>query len=209
MTLFECTGISKQFSTQFVLNNFDFSVAAGDKWDIRGASGIGKTTLFKLLLGFIQPESGSIHYKGKALTSKQVWQVRKDVAYVSQDAHIGHGLVNELFIETAGYKNNHSRYQTREQLAMHLDFFELNPGILNKPLEQLSGGEKQRIALINALMLNRTIFFLDEMTSALDGRMKIRTRDLFFTQNDWTVLSISHDLHSTTYQNTQTLTLGK
>jgi putative ABC transport system ATP-binding protein len=74
-----------------------------------------------------------------------------------------------------------------------LNFFELPKEILNKNIEELSGGEKQRVAIINALLLQRKIFFLDEITSALDQKLKRKVLDFFLANSNFTVLYISHD----------------
>jgi putative ABC transport system ATP-binding protein len=78
-------------------------------------------------------------------------------------------------------------------LDNYLDFFEIPVSFLDKNIEELSGGEKQRIAIINALLLERKIFLLDEISSSLDNSLKIKTIDFFLTKPDFTVLYISHD----------------
>jgi putative ABC transport system ATP-binding protein len=72
-------------------------------------------------------------------------------------------------------------------------FFDLPLKILKEDYVNLSGGEKQRIALIVALLLKRDIFLLDEATSSLDRELKLRVIDFFTHRPEWTVLSISHD----------------
>jgi putative ABC transport system ATP-binding protein len=76
-----------------------------------------------------------------------------------------------------------------------LDFLELPEEILQKKLELLSGGEKQRIAIVIALLLQRKIFLLDEITSALDKNLKQKIMDFFLQKHDATVMLISHDIH--------------
>lgn len=74
--MLQFNNIFKRFSEQFVLQDFSFEVKPGDKVNIAGRSGIGKTTLFRLILGFEKPDSGTIMYKGKPLTDKSVWDLR-------------------------------------------------------------------------------------------------------------------------------------
>jgi putative ABC transport system ATP-binding protein len=104
--IFRIENIVKQFSEKFVLKNFSFDVNDGDKINISGRSGIGKTTLFKLLLGFESPDEGKIYFNETELNETEVWNVRKQVAYVSQDMNIGQGKVQSLFDETQNYKSN-------------------------------------------------------------------------------------------------------
>ncbi len=192
--IFRIENITKQFSEKFVLKNFSFEVADGDKINISGRSGIGKTTLFKLLLGFDSPDEGKIYFNDTELNETEVWNVRKHVAYVSQDMNIGHGKVQSLLDETLNYKSNvHQKKEAESEISNLLIFFELQKDILVKNIEELSGGEKQRIAIINALLLQRKIFFLDEITSALDQKLKRKALDFFLTNPNFTVLYISHD----------------
>lgn len=192
--MFELQHITKQFSEKFVLQDFSFKIAQGDKINIAGRSGIGKTTLFRLLLGFEQPDSGTILYENKALNETSVWELRKKVAYVSQDLNIGRGNVQAFFDETLSLKAN-LPYKTNSKadIKQYFALFELSEDLLSKNIEELSGGEKQRIAIINALLLKRTIFFLDEITSALDKVLKTKVLDYFLQNPEFTVLYISHD----------------
>jgi putative ABC transport system ATP-binding protein len=192
--MFEFQHITKQFSEKFVLQDFSFKIAQGDKINIAGRSGIGKTTLFRLLLGFEQPDSGTILYENKALNDTSVWELRKKVAYVSQDLNIGRGNVQAFFDETLSLKANVAhKTHSKEDITQYFTLFELSEDLLSKNIEELSGGEKQRIAIISALLLKRTIFFLDEITSALDKVLKTKVLDYFLQNPDFTVLYISHD----------------
>ena len=192
--MFDIQNISKRFSENFVLRNFSFQISRGDKVNITGRSGIGKTTLFRLLLGFEKPDSGTISFEGSVLTDTSVWELRRRVAYVSQDLSIGTGKVQTLFDETMSFKAN---LKYKEGAAIEIpqlfDYFELQDSLLHKDIETLSGGEKQRVAIINSLLLKRDIFFLDEISSALDKPLRIKALDYFLLNPDFTVLSISHD----------------
>jgi putative ABC transport system ATP-binding protein len=192
--MFEIQNISKRFSENFVLRNFSFQISRGDKVNITGRSGIGKTTLFRLLLGFEKPDSGTISFEGNVLTDTSVWELRRRIAYVSQDLNIGSGKVQNLFDETMSFRAN---LKYKEEAAIEIpqlfDYFELQDSLLQKDIETLSGGEKQRAAIVNALLLKRDIFFLDEISSALDKPLRIKVLDYFLLNPDFTVLSISHD----------------
>lgn len=192
--MLEFKQINKQFSEQYLLQDFSLTVAEGDKVNISGKSGIGKSTLFKLVLGFEKPTAGEILYKGKKLDDALVWELRKEVAYVSQDLSIGQGNVREFFVATMSLKANAKQnVDTEAKIKELLAFFELPEVILDKNVEELSGGEKQRVAIINALLLNRKIFLLDEVTSALDKDLKEKVINFFLKNEEFTVLYISHD----------------
>jgi len=192
--MFKIQNISKQFDENFVLQNFSFNISRGDKVNVTGRSGIGKTTLFRLLLGFEKPDSGNIYFEGRPLSDTTVWELRRKVAYVSQDLNIGGGKVQSFFDETLSLKANLiNRSTSAVEIKKFFELFELPENLLNKEIEELSGGEKQRVAIINALLLKRNIFFLDEITSALDKSLKLKVLDFFLLNPDFTILSISHD----------------
>ena len=192
--MFRLEHITKKFSDQYVLQDFSFEILPGEKVIVSGRSGIGKTTLFRLLLGFEQPDNGRIYFENQLLTETNIWDLRRRVAYVSQDLNIGRGNLQAFFIETLSLKANiNHKNDSLNHLREMMTYFELPDSLLLKNIEDLSGGEKQRVAIINALLLKRDIFFLDEITSALDKSLKIKALDYFLLNPDFTVLLISHD----------------
>ena len=178
-----------------ILKDFNLQVSRGNKVLIYGNSGIGKSTVLKLLLGFTRPDSGAIYFEDKRIDKKHVWEVRKRVAYVSQDLDIGEGNVSGFMDSVLGYNVNKAIQQHQAKRTDILDFLELEPGILDKSLDEISGGEKQRIALATAMLLEREIFLLDEVTSAIDTKLKKKVVDYFTSVAGATVLVVSHDAH--------------
>ena len=192
--MIEFRNVTKQFTEQFVLQDFNLEIQKGEKIMITGRSGIGKTTIFRLLLGFVKPDKGEILYEDEALNDKSIWDFRKRIVYISQDLNIGTGKVRQLFEDTLSLKANIAiKTESLNKVNELLIQFELKEAILNMDLEALSGGEKQRIAIINGLLLQRDIYLLDEITSALDKSLKKKVIDFFYLNTDFTVLSISHD----------------
>ncbi|WP_269852030.1 ABC transporter ATP-binding protein [Methanosarcina horonobensis] len=159
---------------------------------MKGKSGTGKSTLFKTLLGFEKLSEGSVYYRGMPLNPQVAWQVRKEVAYISQDTDLGEGPVKALFEEVHSYRPNREKMDS-EKLHTYMSELELEKDILEKSFENLSGGEKQRIGILIALLLERDIFLLDEATSALDSGLKKKVADYFLKHGDWTLFIISHD----------------
>ena len=184
--------IGKFFGSKKVISDFSIRILRGRKILLRGKSGTGKSTLFKMLLGFEKPSEGSLYYRGKPVNSQVAWEIRKEVSYVSQDTDLGQGPVKDLLDEIFTYLPNREK-RSPEKLNTLMKEFELEKDILNKNFEKLSGGEKQRIGILIALMLGRDIFLLDEATSALDSELKKRVVDHFLKHEDWTLFVISHD----------------
>jgi len=185
--------VSLRFNDKTVVKDFSLTVREGDKIVFSGKSGIGKSTLFRLILGFVQPEEGKIYFNGRELDAGAVWELRRRVAYVSQDLDIGEGTVRELTDQAFRYKANAKIAPDSEEISGLLSFFELGDDVLDEHFSNLSGGEKQRIAIILAVLLRRDIFLLDEAASALDGALKKKVVEFFTHNNEWTVLIISHD----------------
>lgn len=175
-----------------VIEHFSLSVSKGEKVILRGPSGSGKSTLLKMAQGYARPHSGTISYHMHGIDADTAWKIRKETAYISQDTDIGEGIVRELIAGVFAYEVNKGvPYET--SLNKYLTLFSLDKTILDKDFRSLSGGEKQRIVIIISLLLERTVFFLDEITAALDTRMKQQVADYFLSHEDWTVIAISHD----------------
>ena len=184
--------IGMYFDSKKIISDFFIRILRGNKVLLRGKSGTGKSTLFKMLLGFKEPSEGLLYYKEKPLNSQVAWEIRKEVSYVSQDTDLGQGPVKDLLDEVFSYRPNREK-KSFERLNTLMKELELEKDILEKNFETLSGGEKQRIGILISLMLGRDIFLLDETTSALDIGLKKKVADLFLKSEDWTVFIISHD----------------
>ena len=187
---YENIGIS--FENKKVLSGFNLSVKKKQKVLMRGKSGTGKTTLLKMLLGFTKPAEGTLYFQSREIDSKTCWEVRKKIAYVVQDTDLGEGKVKNLLNDIFSYKVNKEKLDPDKLLVFMRDL-ELEDDILDKNFQELSGGEKQRIGILISLLLNRDIYLLDEVTSALDMNLKKKVADYFLSREDWTLLVVSHD----------------
>jgi putative ABC transport system ATP-binding protein len=188
---YENIGVS--FDSKKIISDFSIRIFKGNKILLRGKSGTGKSTLFKMLLGFKKPSEGLLYYREKPINSQVAWEIRKEISYVSQDTDLGQGPVKDLLDEVFSYSPNREK-SSPERLNMLMKELELEKDILEKNFETLSGGEKQRIGILISLMLGRDIFLLDEATSALDSGLKKKVADYFLKNGDWTVFIISHDI---------------
>ena len=164
-----------QFKDTALLQNLTFTIAHGGKVLFYGKSGIGKTTIFRLMLGFEQAQKGTIYFNDHPLDAKTVWDIRHKTAYVSQDPDIGSGRVRIMLDRILSFRANHPVVLDKDILPELMDFLRLPASVLDDEYEKLSGGEKQRIAILIALLLKRSIFMLDEVTSSLDAELKKRS----------------------------------
>ena len=187
--------ISVKFNGKYLFKNLNFTIEKGDKVLVYGRSGLGKSVLFKLLLGFIPPSEGTIYYQGMPIDAKRIWEVRQQIAYISQEVDVGSEKIEELLQNVVALKaNTHIQFDLNRVKEL-LQFFQLPADTMEKRATQLSGGERQRVAIIIALLLQRQVFLLDEATAALDDELKEKVIDFFMANPEWTVLVISHDKH--------------
>jgi len=169
----EMDGVSFRYAPgePWVIHNLSMTVEQGESVAIVGASGCGKTTLLKLLLGLLVPTEGQIRLGGVPLETLGAEQYRKLVGAVMQDDHLFAGSVSENIafqdegvdetrvIEVAGLAAVHS-----EIAAMPMGYATL----VGDMGTTLSGGQKQRVILARALYRQPSLLFLDEATSHLD-----------------------------------------
>ncbi len=181
------------FGGRTILDNFSLEIEAGEKILLNAPSGRGKSTLIKLLLGFIRPHRGSIHYKGKKLTGESIHSIRRNIAWVNQDITLRKLRVDELLEEVGDFSANRD-LNFFGRLDELLEEFALSREILHKNIDKLSGGERQRLGLIIAILMDREVLLLDEVTSSLDSAMKRKVEE-WISSTHKTVILISHDSH--------------
>ena len=193
MNIISLDNVSFSFKTKPIFDHFDLRVAPGEKVQIKGKSGTGKTTLFKLILGFVRPDKGMVLFNGEALDARSVWQARGSMAYVSQDMSIGEGRVKDFLADLLSYEANRKLNVSREQIIALFSEFSLSEDLYESSISNLSGGEKQRIAIIASILIDRPVYLLDEITSALDEALKKKIARYFMELKEKTILIISHD----------------
>lgn len=181
-----------QVHRQTLLNDVSLRISNGDKLVIRGPSGCGKSSLLKSTVGVIPLISGSIYVDQIELTAQTVSEVRSQIAFIGQEPVLGAERVREALLLPFTFKAHRKNNPTDEQITLLLKRLHLSTDILDKPCKRISGGEKQRIAIIRALLLNKSIFIADEITSALDPESKAAVMSELF-RPEITLLSVSHD----------------
>jgi ATP-binding cassette subfamily B protein len=183
-----------------VLNDLSATVRQGESAAIVGPSGCGKTTVTKLLLGFYAPEQGQICINGQPISQTDLEDLRRNVAYVPQDVTMfTDTLRNNLLI---GNNAEIADGQIEAVLeAAGCDFVKDMPFGLDTMLEEnasnISGGQRQRLAIARALLRNPGILVLDEATSALDTVAERKLQEALKTFNPgMTVIMVAHRLNS-------------
>ncbi|MCF6247179.1 MAG: ATP-binding cassette domain-containing protein [Desulfobacula sp.] len=183
-------GIFLNRNSKSIFSDLNLDIFKNEKLLISGKSGTGKTTLFKLLLGFEQPDKGCVLCFGKPICKENIPQIRQQIFYLSQDIDLKNTGTSQLLDEILAANN--IEQQGAYKLNDLLSFLELDSSILNQEIKELSGGERQRIGLLICFLLDRPIWLLDEPTSALDDVMKQKIADYILDQ-DKTIIIVSHD----------------
>ncbi|WLV24660.1 ATP-binding cassette domain-containing protein [Aciduricibacillus chroicocephali] len=159
---------------------------------IIGKSGSGKTTLMKLLNGMISPDSGEVYADGDALSKMDLVQLRREVTMLQQTPSIFDGTIRENL--NIGRKYAGADPATDEEMKRSLEVVRLNKS-LDDDADDLSGGEKQRLAFARVLLLSPKALLLDEPTSALD---EDTAHDIMhdvlakFRENGQSVIMVTH-----------------
>jgi ABC-type multidrug transport system fused ATPase/permease subunit len=156
------------------IDNLSLTIHKGERIGIQGTSGVGKTTLFNLILGLYQPTHGEILIDGTPLTDHNIRKWQNAIGYVSQSVFITEGTLAENI--AFGCDTENIDYNRINQVIVSADLKEfvdsLEHGIETHIGEQgsrISGGQRQRIGIARALYKNCEILLFDEATSALDN----------------------------------------
>jgi len=189
----EIAGLRVRHGERTVLDGFSLAMARGEKVTLTGPSGAGKSTVLKCVLGLVVPAAGEITVLGHPVDGQGVWTARRHLAYVAQEPDLGSGTVRETLERPFAYRANAARRGNLARLPGLLARFGLGEDMADKAMPTLSGGEKQRVALISAILLDRPVILLDEASSALDQANKQAVADYLREADGLTVLSVSHD----------------
>ncbi len=189
----EIDRVGVRYDGRWVLRGLSLQLARGEKVTLTGPSGAGKSTVLRCVLGLVVPQEGSVRVFGRPIDEHQVWEVRRQLAYVAQEPDLGPGTVREVLERPFLYRANVALRGNLERTGEFLERFCLPAALLGKETATLSGGEKQRIALISAILLDRPVVLLDEASSALDRESKRAVAGYFQEMRNLTVLSVSHD----------------
>lgn len=197
--MIEIKGVTKSFGSLQVLKGIDLCIEKGEIVSIVGPSGAGKTTLLQILGTLDKPDNGSVVVDGietSTLSTNKLSEFRnKHLGFVFQFHQLlpEFTAIENIMIPAyiAGMKPKEARIRAEELL----EFMGLSNRANHKPNE-LSGGEKQRVAVARALMNNPAVILADEPSGSLDSKNKEELHKLFFDLRDkfgQTFVIVTHD----------------
>jgi len=184
--------LALRFEGRSVLENLSLALPEGGRVTLTGPSGSGKSSVLRCVMGFAVPASGNVFVRGERVTGHSVWKLRTQLAYVAQEPVLAAGTLREEFERPFEYRANHGARGNLEKLPELLERFLLPQELLDQDVVRLSGGEKQRAAIVSALLLDRRIFLMDEPASALDTAARDAVLEFFRERTDLSVLVVSH-----------------
>jgi len=199
--------INVTFGTNHVLKDLSCTVQAGDFIVIVGTNGAGKSTFFDTIAGKVKPDSGTIFLDGADITNLSEIQRACMVTRLFQNTHLNSvgSMTVAQNLAMAGYSRKSARLVdgmdglTPEQLVALLAPLNLDTAsLLKKPMNALSGGQRQLIAFMMSTLQAPKVLLLDEPTAALDPQAATKLLQLastFVAKHKLTTLLITHDPH--------------
>lgn len=200
--MIEFQNVTISFEDETILRDISFRVNAGETLIILGASGSGKSTILKLILGLIKADSGKILIADQDITDmreQDLVKMRRNIGMIFQEGalfdslsvrdNVGYRLFEEASMEEA---------EVDAEVEKHLGFVGLEESIDKMPVE-LSGGMKRRVGIARALVGSPDIILYDEPTAGLDPITKRTIVELMIKLRDMekvTSVFVTHDLHA-------------
>lgn len=170
----ELNNVSFRYSENmpFVIDDLTLKIKKGQYLAIVGATGCGKTTLMRLLLGFEKPQKGAVYYDGKDIQSVDIRSLRRKIGVVLQNGKLFAGSIYSNIVTSAPWLTEKEAWEAAELAGIAEDIRDFPMGmhtLISEGAGGISGGQKQRLMIARAVAAKPKILMLDEATSALDN----------------------------------------
>ncbi|WP_419174633.1 ABC transporter ATP-binding protein [Desulfosediminicola sp.] len=185
--------ICKSYNGDLACSDINLTVKDGEFFTFLGPSGCGKTTILRLIAGFIFPDEGTIHLADQEVTSLDA--EKRKIGMVFQNYALFPFMTVRQNIEYGLKVQKRAAAEIREKLRYQLEMIGLG-GLENRKVNELSGGEQQRVALARSLVVEPRVLLLDEPLSNLDARLRDRMRNelkLLQKKLGITTIFVTHD----------------
>ena len=185
-----------------VFKNFNLRIKPGEKIGILGESGVGKTSLFSLIMKYLKCNSGNILINGIDINDVTTESLRKNISIIPQDVTLFQRTILENLKYSCENIENEEVYNVCKKVKLHeaiMNMQEQYNTLVGEGIGKISGGQKQRIAIVRAFLKKSPIILLDEATSALDILTEESIHEALkelYSEIYPTVITISHRLYS-------------
>ena len=195
--MLELLGAGRSYGPVVALCPTDLQIEPGRTTVLIGPSGCGKSTILRLMIGLIRPDQGTVRFKGQQLAEENLLQVRRLMGYVIQEGGLFAHLTAAGNVALMARHLRWPRERIERRLAELAALAQLPAGVLERYPAEISGWQRQRVALMRALMLDPQLLLLDEPLGALDPMVRHDLQhDLkrIFGELGKTVVLVTHDI---------------
>jgi len=187
-------GVELSIDGRQILHTLSLKIEKREKCVIFGPSGGGKSSLLKSLIGIYRPQKGVISISDMELNEKNIGAIRQKICYVPQFINVFENeTVRDFIYFPFAFKANSHLHPEEDDIFELFTRMKLNRDIFERETMNISGGERQRIALVRGVLLKREVFILDEITSAIDEENRRNIMDFLFEAKELTIVAVSHD----------------
>ncbi len=194
--------ISRSFDGIPAVRSFSLEVDEGQTTVLLGPSGCGKSTVLRLVIGLLEPDSGTIEFNGERVSPEAVLMMRHKMGYVIQEGGLFPHLTTRDNLSLMASHLGWTPGRIADRLAELTELTQFPTDGLARYPAQLSGGQRQRVSLMRALMLDPELLLMDEPLGALDPMIRADLQEelkSIFKRLNKTVLLVTHDLGEAAY----------
>lgn len=173
------TGLRKRFGRKEVVRGVDFSMENGQVVSLLGPNGAGKTTVFYMIVGFIAPSSGQVHFNDRDITGLPMFRrARLGISYLPQEPSVFRKLsVEQNIMAVLEHRRDLTKIQRRQRVDSLLEELGI-AGLRRQKAYTLSGGERRRTEIARALAIEPRFLLLDEPFAGIDPRARYEIKSI-------------------------------
>jgi osmoprotectant transport system ATP-binding protein len=195
--MIELESVSKKFGSTIALHETNLRIEAGKTTVLIGASGCGKSTILRLIVGLLEPTTGTVKIEGQRVLADNLLALRRRIGYVIQEGGLFAHLTAAQNVLLMAKHLKLPAQQMETRLRELSELTHLPENALSRYPVELSGGQRQRVSLMRALMLQPSVLLLDEPLGALDPMVRASLQEELkeiFQRLQQTTVMVTHDM---------------